>query len=89
MNEKTIEFFKTLSTLDKIKFINKVTKELISLRNKIEKDLNSTNVVFASKSFSNGRRNASMNSKRANMNKIYEMYQDNIELLKELSKLLY
>ena len=86
MKEKTIEFFKTLSTLERIKFINKLTKELISLRNKIEKDLNSTNVTFASKSFSNGRRNASANSKRGNMNKIYLMYQDNMDLLKELTK---
>lgn len=86
--EKYIEWFKSLDTLEKLNQLNKLTKELISQRKQIEKDLNTTNVTFASKSFSNGRRNASANSKRANMNTIYRFYDENKELLKIYSKML-
>lgn len=86
--QKYLDWFKTLETLDKLKEINKLTKEMISQRNKIEKDLQSTNVTFSSKSFSNGRRNASANSKRANMNTIYRLYNENKELLRLYSKLI-
>lgn len=86
--QKYLDWFKTLDTLDKLKEVNKLTKEMISQRNKIEKDLHSTNVSFASKSFSNGRRNASANSKRANMNTIYRLYDENKELLRLYSKLI-
>ena len=86
--EKYIEWFKELDTLEKLNQLNKLTKEMVSQRKKIEKDLNTTNITFASKSFSNCRRNASANSKRANMNTIYRMYDENKELLKELTKLI-
>lgn len=86
--QKYLDWFKTLDTLDKLKEINKLTKEMINQRNKIEKDLQSTNITFASKSFSNGRRNASANSKRANMNTIYRLYDENKELLRLYSKLI-
>lgn len=86
--EKYIEWFKELDTLEKLNQLNKVTKEMVSQRKKIENDLQSTNVTFASKSFSNGRRNASANSKRANMNTIYRLYDENKELLKIYSKML-
>lgn len=86
--EKYIEWFKSLDTLEKLNQINKLTKEMVSQRKKIEKDLQSTNITFASKSFSNGRRNASSNSKRANMNTIYRLYDENKELLKIYSKML-
>lgn len=86
--EKYIEWFKELDTLEKLNQLNKLTKEMVTQRKRIEKDLNTTNVTFASKSFSNGRRNASANSKRANMNTIYRLYDENKELLKIYSKML-